>query len=51
MDIDSNINAINEDDLDELITYALKEANPLYPVPVLMGKEEFRRIYLKIKGN
>lgn len=51
MDIPLNIDLIKEEDLDELIEYALKEANPLYPVPLLMDKEEFKYIYLRIKGK
>lgn len=51
MDIPLNINLIQEEDLDELMEYALKEANPLYPVPLLMDKEEFKHIYLRIKGK
>ena len=34
---------------DELIKNAMKEANPLYPVPKLWGKEEFIKIYRKLK--
>ena len=34
---------------DELIKNAMKEANPLYPVPKLWGKEEFIEIYRKLK--
>ena len=51
MNIPLNISNIQEEDLDELIKYSLKEGNPLYPVPVLMGKEEFREIYLIIKNK
>lgn len=32
-------------DLDELATYAYKEAAPLYPVPVLWGKTDLKKIY------
>lgn len=51
MDIPLNINNILEEDIDELVVYALKEANPLYPVPKLMGKEEFKDLYIKIKNK
>lgn len=33
-------------DIDELVGHALKEANPLYPVPVIKGHDELAAIYL-----
>lgn len=36
---------MNEADLDELATYAYNEATPLYPVPVMWGKSELKKIY------
>ena len=51
MEISTFISEIKEEDLEDLINYALKEGNPLYPVPVLMDKKDFRRIYLRIKNN
>jgi alcohol dehydrogenase class IV len=48
MNIPSFIEEIKEGDIDFMIDTALKEGNPLYPVPVLMGKEEIKQIYLKI---
>ena len=40
---------IKDEDIEGLAKTALKEGNPLYPVPVLMDKERFKEIYLKIK--
>lgn len=40
---------IKEKDLDLLISRAMKEANPLYPVPVIMDKKAFLRIYTLIQ--
>lgn len=40
--------AIKAEDLDELANHAEKEANPLYPVPRIMNKEELKNIYSKI---
>ena len=48
MNIPSYIEQIKEEDIDSMVATALKEGNPLYPVPVLMGKEEMKDIYLKI---
>lgn len=39
---------INETDLDELADRADKEANPLYPVPKLMNKNELKQIYYRV---
>lgn len=36
---------IQEKDLPQMITNALKEANPLYPCPVIWGREEVEAIY------
>lgn len=42
---------IREEDLDELIAYAYREANPLYPVPELWDKEQLKNIYRQVKGE
>lgn len=51
MGIPSGIDLIKEQDIDEMVNLAYKEAHPLYPVPRLMSKEELKKIYLKIKTN
>lgn len=38
-------NVIKDEDIDKLVKFSLKEANPLYPVPKLMGKEEMTQMY------
>ena len=48
MGIETYISQIKEEDIDEMLKIALKEANPLYPVPVLMGEKEIKNIYLTI---
>jgi alcohol dehydrogenase class IV len=48
MNIPTYIEQIKEEDIDSMVETALKEGNPLYPVPVLMGKEEIKKIYLSI---
>ena len=46
--IPNTFNEIHLGDIDELVNYAYKEANPLYPVPVLWGKYELKQMYLKL---
>lgn len=48
--IPKHIPEINHDDLDALITHAYKEANPMYPVPVIFSRNDFREGYLSVKG-
>ncbi len=38
----------NEKDVDEMINFAIKEGNPLYPVPKEFNREDFKKIYRKI---
>ncbi len=39
---------IREKDVNQMIAWAKKEANPLYPVPVVWGEEDFRRLIYSI---
>lgn len=39
------IKEIKREDIDELVGYALKEANPLYPVPKLWDKKQMKKMY------
>lgn len=48
--IPKTLDMINKNDIDELASHAESEANPLYPVPKLMDKNELSQIYLKIGG-
>ena len=41
---------IKDDDIAEMAKNASKEANPLYPVPVLMSAKELEKLYYKIKA-
>ena len=45
MNIPESFDAIREEDIPHMVSYAEKEANPLYPVPVLMDKEELEYFY------
>lgn len=46
--IPDSIPEIKEEDLPTLARYASREANPLYPVPVLWDASELRNIYRKV---
>ena len=48
MAIPNKIKELKAEDIDELSAIAEKEANPLYPVPVIFGKEQFAEIYKQI---
>ena len=47
-DIPDTVPEIREEDIPKLAHYADKEANPLYPVPVLMNAEELELFYEKL---
>lgn len=49
--IPDHIDAIRDEDIKMLAGYADKEANPLYPVPVLWGRKELEKIYKDIQGR
>lgn len=43
MDIPEKLDMIKDDDVDQIIRWAMKEANPLYPTPVLWGYDELKK--------
>ena len=45
MQIPNKLSGIQKEDIDALARHAEKEANPLYPVPVLMTKKELEVFY------
>ena len=45
MNIPAKLEGIREEDIEELSRYADKEANPLYPVPKLMDKNQLVEFY------
>lgn len=51
MNIPNTILELNEDDIPELAKTAEREANPLYPVPVLFDAKELETLYYQIKNN
>lgn len=51
MDIGTKIAEINEKDIKMLTKIAEKEANPLYPVPVLWTSKQLEKIYYEVKNG
>ena len=49
-EIGDTIEEIWEDDISKLARYADQEANPLYPVPVLMNAKELEKFYYQLMG-
>ncbi len=48
MKIPEKIQGIRKEDIPELSAYAAKEANPLYPVPMLMNAKELEEFYYDV---
>ena len=48
MNIPNKISALRKEDIGQLSSYADMEANPIYPVPVLMDRKELERFYFDI---
>jgi len=48
LDIPEKIPELKESDILLLAKRALREANPLYPVPVIYGEADMERIYRKL---
>ncbi len=48
MNIPERLSGIKAEDIPKMARYAEKEANPLYPVPVLMTAEELEGFYIKV---
>ena len=49
--IGDTVAEIREQDIPRLAHYADKEANPLYPVPVLMDAGELEQFYYKLMAH
>ena len=49
MGLPDSFDMIQDQDIDQMITWARKEANPLYPVPVVWSREDFRRFIESIR--
>ena len=42
MGLPDHFDMIRDEDIDRMVSWAMKEANPLYPVPVIWDREDFR---------
>jgi alcohol dehydrogenase class IV len=49
MGIPKGFDNIQDKDVDQMTAWALKEANPLYPVPVLFTASDFKRVIEKVR--
>ena len=50
MGIPEKVDVIKDEDVEQIITWAMKEANPLYPVPVVWDRDDFRRFIASIRA-
>lgn len=50
MGIPNQFDVIQEQDIDQMIIWAKKEANPLYPVPVVWAEEDFRKLIESVRA-
>ena len=48
--IPDKLEGSREEDFDMLAKRASKEANPLYPVPKIMKKDQLKEIYYQIRA-
>ena len=48
MNIPTKLKGENKADIPEMAAHADKEANPLYPVPVLMNKKQLEEFYFQV---
>ena len=49
MGIPEGFDFIRDEDIDQMITWAMREANPVYPVPQVFTREHFRQVIEQIR--
>ena len=49
MGLPDKFDVIQDQDIDQMITWAKKEANPLYPVPVIWQEADFRQLIESVR--
>ena len=49
MGLPASFDMIQEKDIDQMVAWAKKEANPLYPVPVVWSAADFRRLIASVR--
>ena len=50
MDIPTGLDVIKDEDVPQIIEWAIKEANPLYPVPVVWDRADFEKCISTIRN-
>ena len=45
----NGFDVIRDEDVEQMISWAIREANPLYPVPQVWGREDFRLLINRIR--
>jgi len=50
MDIPEYVDMIKDEDVEQIIAWAMKEGNPLYPVPVIWEHDDFAEFIAKVRG-
>ena len=48
--IPEKVDMIKDEDVDQIIRWAMKESNPLYPTPVLWGYDDFKRFIESVRA-
>lgn len=51
MDLPATLPQLREEDFPQIIRWAMQEANPLYPVPVVWEEEEMTELLRSLKGQ
>lgn len=49
MGLPDSFDMVRDQDIDQMITWAKKEADPLYPVPVIWARKDFRRLIESVR--
>ncbi len=50
MKIQEKIDCIKDEDIPQMIRWAMKEANPIYPVPTLWNEKQFQKTIARIRA-
>ena len=50
MGIPEKFDFIRDEDIEQMITWAMKEANPVYPVPQVYTRDHFRQVIQQIRA-
>ncbi len=51
MNIPKSFDFIRDEDIEQMITWAMKEANPVYPVPQVYTRDHFRKVIRQIRSK